>query len=136
MKDIGQLQDKQNKLAEGRLKALEGVAKEIGGDKNYNLNVNRTICPYYQRALNTEIEFKKDDDNPLGMNKGSVRSILTLLVIMTACLISIYLLFSPRIPFDMKFFVMSWFFGIASMVIGYYFISRISMGRGYNGFQF
>ena len=136
MQDIGKLQDKRSKLSEGRLKHLEKVAKELGGDKNYNLNINRTICPYYQRALNAEIEYKDDDDQPLGMNKGSIRGILTLLVIMTACLISIYLLFSPRIPVDVKFFVMSWFFGIASMVIGYYFISRISMNMGGNNLLF
>ena len=135
-KDIGELQDKQSKLSEARLKSLERVAKELGGDKNYNLNINRTTCPYYQRALNAEIEFKKDDDNPLGMHKGSIRGILTLVVIITACIVSMYLLFSPRMHYDIKFFVMSWFFGIASMVIGYYFISRISMNMGGNQFKY
>ena len=136
VKDIGQLQDKQSKLSDARLKSLERVAKEMGGDKNYNLNINRTTCPYYQRALNAEIEYKKDDDKPLGMSKGSIRGILTLIILITACIISMYLLFSSLIPVDVKFFVMSWFFGIASMVIGYYFISRISMNMGGNQFPY
>ena len=134
VKDIGQLQDKQSKLSEARLKSLERVAKELGGDKNYNLNINRTTCPYYQRALNAEIEFKKDDDNPLGMSKGSVRSIITILISLSYCIVSFYLVMSPVIPFELKMMAISSFFGLSVLVISSYYIHKATVSG--NQFQY
>ena len=83
-------------------------------------------CPTFSQT----VDYRDDNDTAtFGLSKNAVRGILVIWSVLTACLTSIYVLFSSRFPMDFKYIVLVWVLSSATTAFNFYFISRLVQNR-------
>jgi len=115
-----------------KVKSRENIAKEVV-KKIGNRDINIGGCPFIGRYSDGKmIELTKDPDDkdePFGWPKGTVRGILTLLVVEGFFIMTFLLFYKFDLPINIIFQMWQILAGVFSIVVASYFWTRIKMGN-------
>jgi len=129
--------EEENEIRKQKIKSRENITKtaiEKVGNRDINIG-----CPFL--GINSDgpvMELAQDPENreePFGWPRGTVRGILTLIVVEGFFLMTMLMLYMFDMPLTIVFDMWKILAGVFGLVVASYFWSRVKMGRGGNMFN-
>jgi hypothetical protein len=126
MRIIKRVQDRRRERRERILDALEKRQDMNHEERLEAIRLVKTLSRELNKNKTTPLEMEgygSLDSEPFGWACGTVRGMITIWVVLSFCILSMY-----NFMLGMGLIPINWYLGIVALIIGSYFYSRFKMG--------